>query len=540
MAGEYDDIYRWEHSGEIDEIDVWALFEDGETADPDLTYEALLSGAMFDDWWYEPAGGHIYISYMDGQWGEGTVTLRATDPEGLYSETSFQVFSITMTGYDLEWKDQGNWVPVPSDEGILTDDELRARPHFAPEFSEAYDRISWRHKPWWQAEDDVTGADADEGDWEYLQVTSTYSDGGTGRWYEFQFVTPGDWGLTPVLDLAPRMAAQMLPAEEENVYRLQTPIWEGIQLADGQTNFEEDGNPVEFGGGDRFFAEANLPTGRPDRVLHDQVNLVVSVDRAVKVDLDVRIKLFDPDHYALPPFDIDANETGISLVPDDNVKPTQGGGYARTLGGHFGSTSGEVTKLVTIVATTAAVKEPMTVTARQPTNNFRAAAFDPRWDPADVVFRDDARSIKYDPKPELGIPQSPLLTIWRHLYAELDSMSDPILTQAPNPSIIPSGNVTAIAGKKITIDKPIGGGENRFQGGVITLLDGADVELGTFAVVGNTEGATPEIKLSIDAPASAAKFTALKDDDFEHDVDMWDMFPDLELFPSRFRPACIE
>jgi len=41
-------------------------------------------------------------------------------------------------------------------------------------------------------------------------------------------------------------------------------------------------------------------------------------------------------------------------------------------------------------------------------------------------------------------------------------------------------------------------------------------------------------------PSAATHFIDLKDDDFEHGVTATDIIPDVGLFASRFRPACVE
>ncbi|HUE72066.1 MAG TPA: hypothetical protein VMP01_14360 [Pirellulaceae bacterium] len=543
------DFLRWGQSDETDTIFGWELFDDPDHEDSQLTFTSSVSGddyiiseIQFDS----VTGQYDIIYYTVGTWGTATVTLKATDPEGLFAEESFDVTSVLVLDYDLQWKDQGTWVDVPTDEGILTDDELRARAIHTEIPDGFVVPISWKHKEWWDASDDVYAVDAIAGNWQYPLITDQYSDGPGSTWYEFQLVAEGDYGFTPEIDFGQfRYAAQMLPAKEVNVYEIQNPVWEGIELSDGRTHFEQEGNPPEFGGGDRFFAERNVPSGRPDSVLHDTVNLVVSLDRAVRMGKEVPVatKLLDPDHYALDPFD--NNDTSGSSIdwehPRDNIMA--GGQRTSTAGIGTNGTGGTLATSVVIPGTEVSVKTPMQVLARQPTNNFIAASFNPRISAELIDFHwtDDNTAKRLDDL-SAEVSQTPILTIWRHLYIERDSMDEPDLAQGDQPSIIASGNVTAFTGKTITIDQEIKGESSRFQGGSIVLLDanGAQLGIDPFAIVSSTTGVAPQIELSLDVPAGTAKFRDLFDDDVKHDVTVAEMIPDVELFASRFRPACIE
>jgi hypothetical protein len=545
-TGDVDDFLRWGESDETDTISGWMLFDDPDHDDTELTYTSTTSGAtnIFDSIDFDPVTGNFVISYVIGEGGTGTVTLRATDPEGLYDEVEFEVTSILVTGYDLQWKDQGNWTTVPSDEGILTDDELRARPQYTPIPPGFVVPIAWKHKDWADASNDLDAGDALSGNWQYPTITAQYSDGAGGTWFEFQ-LPEADWGLTPELFLgAFRHAAQMLPAKEENVYDIQDPVWEGIELSDGQTNFEEDGNPAEFGGGDRFFAERNLPTGRTGSVLHDSVNLVVSLDRNVRPGrhVPVAVKLLDPDHYANTPFD---NNDTILWNPEDNIRA--GGALTKDLGLGTNGTGGDLATSVNIVENTKSIKTPLQVLARQPTNNFRSAAFNPRVPATNIDFGMGGTFIVRLDKPGELVHQTPILTIWRHLYIELDSMDQPLFAQGPAPSLIASGYILSVSAdrKTLTTDRDLeDGAENQFQGGFITLFDGSDQLLGRYAIAANTEEDHSTITLvdplPVDVAARVAYFAPLEDDDIEHDVTAGDMIPDVSLFASRFRPACIE
>ena len=542
------DFLRWGESDEIDTVFGYELFDDPDHEDTELTFAAFVSGDIniIDDIIFNPSTGEYDIYYVLGEWGTATITLRATDPEAAYAEVWFDVTSVLVLDYDLQWKDQGTWVGIPSDQGILTNDELRGRMIHTPIPPEFVVSMAFKHKEWFDAEDDVDANDAVSGLWQYPLITDAYPDGAGGVWLEFQVVPSADLGFTPEIDFGQfRYAAQLLPAKQENVYTIQDPVWEGIELADGETHFEEAGNPEEFGGGDRFFAERNVPSGRAESVLHDSVNLVVSLDRHVREgrEVTVAVKLFDPDHYAANPFD--TNDFGGATAPSDNIMP--GGQTTYGAGSGTEGTGANLAESVVVDENTISVKTPLQVIARQPTNNFRAATFNPRIPRADIQMNSDGKSIFRFDKPTDTVPQSPLLTIWRHLYIEQDSMDGPMWEQGPGASRILSGDVLNVSAdrKTLTLDTDLDeGAENQFQGGYIFLLDANNQSLGDYRIASNDTEADSTVTLVEPLPASVAasvdKFGPLEDDDIEHDVTIEKMEPDLELFASRFRPACVE
>ena len=167
------DFLRWGESDEIDTVFGYELFDDPDHEDTELTFAAFVSGDIniIDDIIFNPSTGEYDIYYVLGEWGTATITLRATDPEAAYAEVWFDVTSVLVLDYDLQWKDQGTWVGIPSDQGILTNDELRGRMYHTPIPPEFVVSIGFKHKEWLDAEGDVDANDAVSGLWQYPLIT---------------------------------------------------------------------------------------------------------------------------------------------------------------------------------------------------------------------------------------------------------------------------------------------------------------------------------------------------------------------------------
>ncbi len=74
-------------------IDLWSAFNDAEDADNQLTYsvENNSNAALFDAVSIDAATGELTLDYNAAAIGTGEITVRATDTEGLFVDTSFNV-----------------------------------------------------------------------------------------------------------------------------------------------------------------------------------------------------------------------------------------------------------------------------------------------------------------------------------------------------------------------------------------------------------------------------------------------------------------
>lgn len=73
------------------DIDLWQSFADAESADGQLTYtvEGNTNPGLFDS--INNDGQYLYLDYAPDENGVADITVRATDPESLYVETTFTV-----------------------------------------------------------------------------------------------------------------------------------------------------------------------------------------------------------------------------------------------------------------------------------------------------------------------------------------------------------------------------------------------------------------------------------------------------------------
>jgi hypothetical protein len=265
-------------------------------------------------------------------------------------------------------------------------------------------------------------------------------------------------------------------------------------------------------------------------VLHNIVDLNVSLDRPVmsgKV-VNIWLKLFDPD-FVSDEWDPGHDQGHDDFVPNDNRLGTPGASIAAmvTISGNdvFPDNTWKIT--------------PLTIQARQPTNNFRVATFNPRLNPANIALADDGTTVFRTDRPGDPVPQSRLLTVWRHVYVERDSMTSPDLQQSPAPSHIPAGTVASVSGpENRTIElSGVALEADQYQGGTITLLNSIGGVIGTFLIATNTE---TEITLDGAGPTTTpANFRDLYDDDASHAVDALAMRPVLDGLGERLEPACI-
>ncbi|MCG8002760.1 MAG: cadherin domain-containing protein [Candidatus Thiodiazotropha lotti] len=74
-------------------VDLFVAFDDTEQADTDLTYSVVGNSnpALFESTAINPTTGELRLDYGTNQNGTAQLTVRATDPLGLWTETSFDV-----------------------------------------------------------------------------------------------------------------------------------------------------------------------------------------------------------------------------------------------------------------------------------------------------------------------------------------------------------------------------------------------------------------------------------------------------------------
>lgn len=315
--------------------------------------------------------------------------------------------------------------------------------------------------------------------------------------------------------------------------------WVGVDPGDGLTNYQAGVNPANRGGGDRIFAERNHPVGDANDQLHDKIKVRVKVAPPPPVGktATVYLKIFDPDHYSANAI-VDPN--GVT-DPNDNIRI----GGTIDLGASLSAPSAAL--VGNGIADT--VEVVMTITARQPTNNFKVVASCSPLFLNSVMFAADGVTLKQRTPTGPDVPanaQTPLLTVWRSVYLELDHMGtvDPDEGPFDQESKRDTGNITAGAGTAtITSDITIFQG-GQFQSGEIKLLDNVNASVGTRTVTTNTAGANSVLTLTAASPATTAQIDRLIDDDLAPVTAApltSPAFPDTTSFndPAYFGSACV-
>lgn len=138
---------------------------------------------------------------------------------------------------------------------------------------------------------------------------------------------------------------------------------------------------------DRIFAELSAPPGRnPEPILHDKVDLEVRLDRPVVAGKKrtLTLKLFDPD-FTSEIFDPGDEFGRIDGTPNDNI-----GGIGATLASTEITIGGDE-----VAPQNQMDRTILTIQSRQPTNDYRVAAFASTVKATDFDFSDDGFNIEY-------------------------------------------------------------------------------------------------------------------------------------------------
>ena len=327
--------------------------------------------------------------------------------------------------------------------------------------------------------------------------------------------------------------------------------WVGVARNDGGDNFDEDGNPASYGGGDRIFPGRNHPSGTAGKDdLHDRMLIRVKLSPAPPQgeNITVYFRLFDPDHYST---DTSFDPNGAS-DEDDNVQA----GEPLTI--NVGATlrksdfSANATNAMLVGdGTSTNVDLGLHLNHIQPGNNWIVAAGLNQTDLNNVVFGADGTALKISGAPGAGNwpHHSSLLTVWRYLYAEIDRMDDPVFDAGPGRSKFASGAAARTAEK--TVQLTLGGANtiiacqtDQFENGKVELLKADNTSLGVLDVIGSTTGGTPTLTTVQNVSADTAKFKDLEDDDITnssaHKVDgSGDMALSTTLWQAKLAPALV-
>lgn len=324
----------------------------------------------------------------------------------------------------------------------------------------------------------------------------------------------------------------------------------GFDPGDGQTNFQKNGNPITRGGGDRIFAERNQPEGRVGGgdQLHDKVLVKVTLNVAPPIGTPVHVyfRLFDPDHYSA---DTDFDPNGAQ-EPDDNVAA---GGALNISGRLIDPITEAPANAVLFIGdgSSKVVTIGLQITNRQPCNNFLVLANTDQSFVDSATFDSSGKVLREgvsDGATISALLQTHVLTVWRTLYVERDSMVSPDYAQAPAPSrmaptmseTVSFDNIARTSFTLTTLTTYLIGGTlpGQFEGGKVRLLNPSNFHIATATIVEN-DAISNLFAISGSAPISATKVRQLDDDDVEDDVKASDMTISTSYMLTRYDPACV-
>ncbi len=390
--------------------------------------------AEFDSWALGDVPSTISVEVLPTTPVELALTLAYDDQNCGVQELASDVIRlnrpVTITDLKVEWQGEGDdWTVAGEEEWLGVDDILRWSVATSPTEPDIHlDYVTWYKKPWDQKDDpSVSWAD-------YSTASCTgpecFTPGhpGVGEWAVSPFVSFTD-AYTGLSGFVAEGAA-VRKAREAAIVGIQ---WRPFPLWNNDTHQDEDNlihdNSEDMGGGWRFFGGRNSSTGP----IHENVYIRVMVQPNVS-DIPVYLKLLDADDPTDHDGPIDSELEYAAIKITDNIEDIPW----------------ETEEVITFAALAGpAFADHCWTTTLNPGDNFRvAAAVRPhlldRTKPIHYVpdgqeaqgraffDRNDNDQREAD-EPIIPVPSgtgarlglSELLTIWRKVYVEVDSMGAP-------------------------------------------------------------------------------------------------------------------
>jgi sugar lactone lactonase YvrE len=238
--------------------------------------------------------------------------------------------------------------------------------------------------------------------------------------------------------------AQQTPPEPPKVLSVKIEKPEGT--FSGPLNGPIDDNPSANGGGKRIFPDADSPTGDPKR----EVWVTVQTDRQA----EVFIRSFDVnDSSGLFSTGQNGNDNQGPSVRSDGI-PKEGG-FKKKDGANEPIIVGQIVKLMTDECGMARIKFVVTM---QPGDNFRIAV-GTKEDVVNSLVVNGQNvidpSTPSNPLPEEQVGNgadavmSKMLTVWRYLHVEVDSMSAPPASDTDPERNFIKGNIIGIESSQL-------------------------------------------------------------------------------------------
>jgi hypothetical protein len=322
--------------------------------------------------------------------GVAQLRIRATDPVGEYADANLTAYNIELSNPTIEREiGDDEWEAVALGEVVWDDDVLRWDVEVTPSSIPGITSVEWVAAHWpvplYPEASWTSFASASIGQW-------AYGSPGFGYW----LVSPRITLPTGYVFLAEPMKVPVASFEYLK--------WKQHDFGDGKTSYDD--------AAEIFYSEKqSSELGAP---VHDRIDVEVKLrDWVAAPDEDVNarvyLKMFDPDN-APTDADIDPNGNG----PDDNVGLNTPSGFLQP-------------DSLLIPRTTSVKKTSLYVFAPQPGNNFIVAASGTLARLNNVVFAADGVTLLKEPGggDVEGNRRTSILTLWRTLWIEQDSMAAP-------------------------------------------------------------------------------------------------------------------
>lgn len=321
----------------------------------------------------------------------------------------------------VAWQDvDETWVTVPDDEVLWADENHRWTASVNNSMNLPIESIEWLKMPW-----DEWIADPSYDAHPISGWTSFASASGLSP--AFGELPLGIWAVTPKVNVPGSFVVLETPEMEQVIDIVQTK-W---SPSAGAQKFLGDGV-----GETKVFPERDKPTSQMTGVLHDKVNIDVTIDAEVAPSKRavVHLKVFDPDHDFDP---VLAEQVSSLLDPNDGIGVTNpednivAGVFARPAlqsPPTFGELGGSLLEDELEFLPGQGVKKTVQfqITARQPGNNFIAVAHPREGYLTSIEFADDGVTLRVEGEGNVsGDNRTGILTVWRTLHLELDGMKKP-------------------------------------------------------------------------------------------------------------------
>jgi hypothetical protein len=449
QASDFLDEYRWvEDDTEL----VTALgmhFTDADHALSEMSWNVTTSGAATIANAWVDASQNLHVEYITGVAGKANVKVRATDQLGAFAEADFDIWSIAVTSVDHAYQDENEQWVTPSAGDPLWDDHLvKWTAQYNPSNMPGVDSIEMLKMTWsaWEAMGEQTNPQSPLDGWTSFAVGSIVAPG-VGE----ALGNPGGgevWAIAAKVNFAGSQFALFQAGDETPVFKIDHVEWEGIEVA-GSTNLFDQG----LFGDTKFFPEKNAYDA-DDADTHSDVLFKVFVQPA-ELGRKVYVKAFDPDDPSASMGPVD--DDGAGGLAEDN----RGGKPSLVTDGKL-ITTDEIAGAFAVAKTTFKPKNAIG-------DNYRivAAPRSTNFDNIEAIYSASPAHtlglLQYEDGPgrsptftileggPQGIPGntiflSPLLTVWRTLWVEIDTMEDPpnvAARQGDNLESIPAPDIGA-------------------------------------------------------------------------------------------------